>query len=635
MNSARNIPIGSMLLLTVITLWFGVIAAPAQNVPSNTRETAALPQYAARLAHRDAAQHKLPPRNRGLCGSTLRTSGGKRTSPQDILYSNGPINGTVIGWTINFGFGVADSFTIANGDTTTGLTFGAWLFPGDVLQSVEVSVTSAHFGGTSYLDQVVSFTQSGCFSNGGFNICTETGFFNGLALIAGTYWVNLQNAVVNNGDPVYWDQNSGPSLAAQSSLGTIPSESFSINGSLPPPPPPPPPSNNCMPEQDGFFNVIHDFSGNLDGGAPSGVAADTAGNVYGPTGYYGDNGSVYKLAQAGSGWVLSTLYNFLGGSNGSAPAGVTVGHSGILYGSANGGIENCVSGGFCGFIFGLRPTPTTCSSTSCSWKENAVYNFTGTTDSWQGSNLVSDPAGNLYGVSHPGGAQQLGAVFELSPSIGGWTESILYSFTGGGNGSGPNEVIVGHDGNLYGTADAGGAFDGGVVFELTPTSNGWTETVIYNIPNESYMGSNPHSLVQDSAGNLFGIYEYSICCANTDGLIYMLSPSNGSWVFTELYHGDESLDGDDVFPNMVLDSQGNLFGTGSAYSGCMNSVSYGYIFELSPGKPGWHFNTPESWSYTYFPSTGSLALDSRGNLYGTTNFCGTQDAGTVWQFMTQ
>ncbi|HTV65422.1 MAG TPA: hypothetical protein VMD98_07450, partial [Bryocella sp.] len=127
------------------------------------------------------------------------------------IYDDGPINGTYSAETINFGIIVADSFTVSSGTSTLdGLTFGAWLFPGDVLENVQVWVTSEALGGTTYFNQVVNFTQSACSSNQyGFNVCTETGTFNGPTLANGTYWLNLLNATVNDGDPVYWDENSG------------------------------------------------------------------------------------------------------------------------------------------------------------------------------------------------------------------------------------------------------------------------------------------------------------------------------------------------------------------------------------------------------------------------------------------
>jgi hypothetical protein len=149
------------------------------------------------------------------------------------VYDNGPTNGTVNSWTINFGFAVSDSFVV-NGSSAnvTGLEFASWVFPGDILTSAEVSITSQEFGGTVFFDQVVNFIQSGCVTNQfAFNVCTETANFN-LTLPGGTFWLNLQNASVANGDPVYWDENSGPSSASENEIGTIYSEAFTINGTV-------------------------------------------------------------------------------------------------------------------------------------------------------------------------------------------------------------------------------------------------------------------------------------------------------------------------------------------------------------------------------------------------------------------
>jgi hypothetical protein len=159
---------------------------------------------------------------------------------QQTLYENGPINGETDAWTINFGFAIADSFAISTGNSTvTGMSFGAWLNPGDILESVEVTLTSEPFGGTVFFDGVVNVVQSNCFvDNYGFDVCTETGRFSGPTLQNGTYWITLQNGIVNNGDPVYWDENSGigcqspgcPSTGTEDATGTIPSEAFTILG---------------------------------------------------------------------------------------------------------------------------------------------------------------------------------------------------------------------------------------------------------------------------------------------------------------------------------------------------------------------------------------------------------------------
>lgn len=157
---------------------------------------------------------------------------------QTDLYDNGATGGTTDAWTISDGLAVSNSFVPGPiGPPCCHIrevTFVAWMSPGDILMSAEVSITSSEFGGTTYFDQTVNFTQSGCVANQfGFNTCTETGTFDGPTLTGGgTYWLTLQNATSNSGDPVYWDENSGPSMASQNSLGTIPSESFTISGDI-------------------------------------------------------------------------------------------------------------------------------------------------------------------------------------------------------------------------------------------------------------------------------------------------------------------------------------------------------------------------------------------------------------------
>jgi opacity protein-like surface antigen len=156
-----------------------------------------------------------------------------------VVYENGPINGNVDAWTINFGFAVADSFTISGGPTAvSGLSFGVWLNPGDTLQSVEVQLTSEQFGGTLFFQGQVPLTQSGCVLNSySYDVCTETGSFTPTMFNNGMYWLELQNAVDTQGNPVFWDQNSGvgchspgcPSEAGEN-FESIPSEAFSLLG---------------------------------------------------------------------------------------------------------------------------------------------------------------------------------------------------------------------------------------------------------------------------------------------------------------------------------------------------------------------------------------------------------------------
>ncbi len=169
-----------------------------------------------------------------------------------VLYDDGPINGTTDAWTINFGFVVGDTFTLLNNSTVTGFNFGVWEFPGDVLTSVDWSVTSQFDNGTMY----GSGTASGSNLSDQFISTNQYGFdvdkvtVTGLNVNLGggaVYWLNLQNAKVPSGDPVYWDENDGVGCEGDDGHGggcpseadwtgcilagaPCPPESFDING---------------------------------------------------------------------------------------------------------------------------------------------------------------------------------------------------------------------------------------------------------------------------------------------------------------------------------------------------------------------------------------------------------------------
>lgn len=167
-------------------------------------------------------------------------------------YDNGPPFGDSDGTpTINFGFIVSDTFVFQNTVQVNSFEFSAWLFPGDQgpITSARVSITSQENGGTVSFDQTLTgwvLGAGGCILNEfGFYNCDEKVNFSGPKLSGGaTYWLNLQNASVPSGDPIFWDQNFGmgcggddgkgggcPSLASESTVGTILSEAFTIYGS--------------------------------------------------------------------------------------------------------------------------------------------------------------------------------------------------------------------------------------------------------------------------------------------------------------------------------------------------------------------------------------------------------------------
>jgi hypothetical protein len=159
---------------------------------------------------------------------------------QGTVYDNGPVNGQVDAWTINFGFAVSDTFHLTSSTTLNDISFWAWVEPGDTATSVEVAISSAGYFGNELFDGTVSLAQSNCFSNNfGFDVCQESGNFSGPSLGAGNYYLTLENAATSAGNPLYWDENSGvgcqsngcPSSAQENTLGTIPSEAFTLSGS--------------------------------------------------------------------------------------------------------------------------------------------------------------------------------------------------------------------------------------------------------------------------------------------------------------------------------------------------------------------------------------------------------------------
>ncbi len=144
------------------------------------------------------------------------------------LYDNGPINGTVYAWPINFGYEVADSFTLSSASTITGFNFGTWLYPGDSVASVDYQIGTQPFEGATV---TASVTDTFLYLNQyGYDIDQEVVTGLNVALSAGTYWLTLGNAVDTQGEPVYWDENDGPSQATDGAIGSIPSESFQIIG---------------------------------------------------------------------------------------------------------------------------------------------------------------------------------------------------------------------------------------------------------------------------------------------------------------------------------------------------------------------------------------------------------------------
>jgi uncharacterized repeat protein (TIGR03803 family) len=341
---------------------------------------------------------------------------------------------------------------------------------------------------------------------------------------------------------------------------------------------------------------------------------DRGGNLYGAFPNGGDHGAgfVFKLKHSAD-WVLNPLFSFSGDSSGGQPTGLIVGPNGSLYGGAQGGIQNCGTDGsqYCGLVFDLRPRPTVCLTSQCGWTESVPYRFTSESD---GSGTIHvtafDQQGNLYGTTSTGGALGGGTVFELLPSGDGWIKTTLFSFDPRNVDSGPAKVLVGTDGNLYGISNGLENGTYGVVFQLSPSNGQWTETILHYFDTHAP----PLDLGQDRYGNLYGSIFYEVFTGIKNG-------SGFDFIFLGYPIGNLN--------NLLVDAEGNLYGT-ALYTG--SGFYDPFIYKAKFNNPLWSFEYLDSFNYQSFPAGGALALDTtNGNLYGTTNGCGTYNAGTVWQ----
>jgi uncharacterized repeat protein (TIGR03803 family) len=278
--------------------------------------------------------------------------------------------------------------------------------------------------------------------------------------------------------------------------------------------------------------------------------------------------------------------------------------------------------------------------------ETVLHSFGGAGDGTQPvAGLYMDKTGNLYGTTETGGtgggcgSLGCGTVFELTPNSGGWTETLIYEFRGGYDGQGPMAGLAAdEEGNLYGTTSAGGHWGVGTVFELTPGSNGWAESVIHSFSGNGTSGNFPQTgVIIDKLGNLYGTTGSGGtggACGGGCGTVYKLNHSGGRWGIKTLWNfGQNSSDG--VFPEagLTFDKAGNLYGT--TFEGL--TPIYGTVFELKHSQSGW----TESILYHFqggndggFPQA-SVTLDEVGDVFGTTlqgggKGCGGAGCGTVF-----
>jgi uncharacterized repeat protein (TIGR03803 family) len=370
--------------------------------------------------------------------------------------------------------------------------------------------------------------------------------------------------------------------------------------------------------------VLFDFTLGSDGAYPTGgLVLDAKGNLYGTTENGGANfyGTVFQLTHSKSGWTESVLYSFTNGSDGAYPSGALVfDKAGNLYGTAvSGGSTSCSNG--CGTVFKLAP------GSGGTWTFSVIYSFTGGSDGFAPAfgSLILDKAGNLYGTAEMGGNGS-GTVFELIHSKGGWKEKTLYAF-GGGSDAGYPLAGLSWDaaGNLFGATVRGGT-GVGAVFQLKHGKTGWKEKVIYSFTGGSD-GAYPEygGVTLNATGNVYGTAAGG--GASGQGVVFVLKPSKSGWKESVLYSFTGGSDGGQPFAGLTFNKAGNLFGA-AAYG----ANGDGTVFEVAHTKSGWKESTLHTFAVSdgAFPY-GSVAIDGKGRLYGTTFRGGSGSAGVVYE----
>ncbi len=335
-------------------------------------------------------------------------------------------------------------------------------------------------------------------------------------------------------------------------------------------------------------------------------------------------------------YSYKTLYRFRGRSDGGSPnAGLIFDQAGNLYGTTAFGGDHgaCPDHRGCGIVFELTPT------SDGSWTESALHTFCfsmGCSDgAYPFASMIFDATGNLYGTTYAGGIDGVGVVYQLTPSNMGWTESVLHSFTGYRDGGYPSSsLILDKSGALYGTSSSYGLHSDGTVFKLTSTFGGtWTEDPLYNFAGGKDGGNSYAGVIPDSEGNLYGFT--SLGGRDNAGVVFGLKDVKDSWTISVLHSFTAGRDGGiPYYGNLIVDRAGDLYGTTSIGG----LYGFGTVFKLTWSGGQWRETVLHSFANGdgARPLSG-LIFDPEGNLYGTTSqggdlsLCSGQGCGVVFK----
>jgi uncharacterized repeat protein (TIGR03803 family) len=248
---------------------------------------------------------------------------------------------------------------------------------------------------------------------------------------------------------------------------------------------------------------------------------------------------------------------------------------------------------------------------------STLATFTGANGANPLSDLVSDAAGDLFGVTYGGGADNDGTVFEIAKSTGGLT--TMASFTGA-NGAEPWGVTSDAAGDLFGTTAYGGADGDGAVFEIAKSTGQLTTLATFTGAN----GENPYgTVISDAAGDLFGTTAHG--GAGGEGTVFEIAKSTGELTTLATFTG---ANGATPAGSLTIDAEGDLFGT-TANNGAGGD---GTVFEIAKSTGELTTLANFTGSNGGSPERG-LTIDAAGDLFGTTFRGGADNDGTVFEIV--
>ncbi|HVR21694.1 MAG TPA: choice-of-anchor tandem repeat GloVer-containing protein [Candidatus Polarisedimenticolia bacterium] len=331
------------------------------------------------------------------------------------------------------------------------------------------------------------------------------------------------------------------------------------------------------------FKVLHVFNKQGDGQAPmAGVQADAAGNLFGSAEFGGANGfgAIFMLKPPASGmtnWIETVIFSFADGDDGGFPSSpmIVEGNRDLVSSTLMGGTANQ------GNIFRLS-LPTNDDE---SWTEKVLFNFQGAPRDGSGPlgpQLVLQN-GTTFGTTSSGGASNCGTAYQLTPGLLGnmVEEKILFNFTCGADGGRPQEgLVTDGKGILFGTTEAKGSLNNGVVFELVTAGNGLSEpkerTIFaFNITD----GAQPVGNLLAFNGSLYGVTFQGGQFGQ--GVVFRLIPPaqpGGIWKETVLHSFSGGTDGGEPQSGLIPDGKGGFFGTASQGG----TTGNGNFFDLVP-----------------------------------------------------